>query len=184
MAVSPACCKTYAPPAQVLDRNLVLAFTLAAPVVLGTALFGGFAVAGRGLKPLTDMATTVRAMHPERLDTRVASPQTNDEVSVLAESFNVMLKRLQRAFERERQLTADVSHELRAPLAVIRAAAEHGLVKDREAEALRSVLQTIVLEADELESTISDILALARSEEQPAAESAPVDLAEIAFDVA
>jgi signal transduction histidine kinase len=168
---------------EVLDRNLVLAFTLAAPIVLGTALVGGFAVAGRGLKPLTDMSTTLRAMRPDRLETRVASPQTNDEISVLAESFNVMLQRLQGAFERERRLTADVSHELRAPLAVIRAAAEHALVRDREAEGLRLALKTIVFEADELECTISDMLALARSEEPPIAKSAPIDLAEVAFDV-
>ena len=161
----------------------MLAFTLAAPVVLGTALFGGFAVAGRGLKPLTDMATTLRAMRPERLETRVASPQTNDELAVLAQSFNFMLERLQHAFERERRLTADVSHELRAPLAVIRAAAEHGIVEGRQAEDLRSALSTIVLEADELECTIGAILALARSEDQRIVESALVDLAEITFDV-
>ena len=94
-----------------------------------------------------------------------------------------MLERLQRAFQRERRLTADVSHELRAPLAVIRACAEHALVNDSPGAELRRALSTIVLEADELECTIGDILALARSEDQRIAESPLVDLADVAFDV-
>ena len=78
---------------------------------------------------------------------------------------NVVTRRaLEEAFARQRRFTADASHELRAPLAVIRAEADLALRKDRETFEYRSAMQTIASEADHMEALIGDLLSAARAE--------------------
>lgn len=86
---------------------------------------------------------------------------------------------LENAFARQRRFTADASHELRAPLAVIRAEADLALRKEREAAQYRAALETIASEADRLESLIGDLLSAARAE-SGAVVRERVDLAQVA----
>lgn len=71
---------------------------------------------------------------------------------------------LEDAFARQRRFTADASHELRAPLSVIRAEADLALRKERPPEEYRTALASIASEADRLESLIGDLLSVARAE--------------------
>ena len=82
----------------------------------------------------------------------------------LAAGNFVARRALADAFARQRRFTADASHELRAPLAVIRAEADLALQKPREGEAYRTALQAIVTEADRIEALISELLSAARAE--------------------
>lgn len=78
---------------------------------------------------------------------------------------NLVTKRaLEDAFARQRRFTADASHELRAPLAVIRAESDLALRKDRDPQTYRTAMQTIASEADHMEALISDLLTAARAE--------------------
>lgn len=78
---------------------------------------------------------------------------------------NVVTRRaLEDAFARQRRFTADASHELRAPLAVIRAEADLAIRKEREPAQYRAALETIASEADYMESLIGDLLTAARAE--------------------
>jgi signal transduction histidine kinase len=169
---------------EALDRNLILAFLLGTPVVLLTAVLGGWTAAGRGLTPLRTMAAKASAIAADRLDQRLVEPNSSDEMTTLARALNNMLERLQGAFDRERRLTSDVSHELRAPLAVIRAAADHALASGADAITLRSSMQTVALEADELEKAITEVLAAARSDTESNSIEGTADVAAVAFDVA
>jgi signal transduction histidine kinase len=95
-----------------------------------------------------------------------------------------MLDRLQSAFERERRLSSDASHELRAPLSVIRAEADLALLRERAPADYRRALETIASEADALEALTADLLAAARGGTGDDAALGPVDLSQVAAAVA
>jgi len=89
-------------------------------------------------------------------------------LALLAGNF-VTRRALEDAFARQRRFTADASHELRAPLAVIRAEADLALRKERSVPAYQSAIRTIASEADRMESLIGDLLSAARAESGAAA---------------
>jgi two-component system OmpR family sensor kinase len=93
-----------------------------------------------------------------------------------------MLDRLQGAFARERRFTSDASHELRAPLSVIRAEADVALRKERETSEYRRALSVIVEEADALEHLTRELLAAARAD-APTGTGATAVLAEVVHSV-
>ncbi|MDQ2872664.1 MAG: HAMP domain-containing histidine kinase [Candidatus Eremiobacteraeota bacterium] len=82
----------------------------------------------------------------------------------LAVGSVVTRRALADAFTRQRRFTADASHELRAPLAVIRAEADLALRRERSGAEYRSAIATIALESDRIEKLIDDLLAAARAE--------------------
>lgn len=97
---------------------------------------------------------------------------------------NLVTRRaLEDAFARQRRFTADASHELRAPLAVIRAEADLALRKERETATYRSALETIASEADHMEALIGDLLSAARAE-SGAVKREPVDASQLLERVA
>jgi two-component system heavy metal sensor histidine kinase CusS len=87
-----------------------------------------------------------------------------DELARLSETWNGMLERLEAAVKRLSQFTADASHELRTPIALIRATAELTLRRDRSAETYREALRHIVDESDRTARLIEDLLLLARAD--------------------
>jgi signal transduction histidine kinase len=164
---------------ELLDRQLLLVFGLAIPFVAVLALMGGNAIAREGLRPLQRMAEVASEIEAKDLSRRIGLPPAGDELGRLAEAFDRMLDRLQSSFARERRFTSDASHEIRAPLSVLRASADYALLRERDPAAYRRALQTILSEADELEAVTRDLLAVARAETATAT-TEPVDLAAIA----
>lgn len=147
-----------------LDRSVALAFALAIPVAVAIAVFFGSAIAKRGLAPLDRIATVASEIEGHDLSQRLALPPRDDELGRFAAAFDRMLDRLQHAFERERRFTSDASHELRAPLSVIRAEADLALRKERGPAEYRRALEGIAAEADALEGLTRDLLAAARAD--------------------
>ncbi len=149
-----------------LDRAVALAFALAIPVLAGLAVLFGGAIARRALAPLGVMATLASEIEAHDLSARLALPSRRDELGQLAATFDRMLDRLQSAFERERRFTSDASHELRAPLSVIRAEADLALRRERSGEEYRNALRAIADGADSLEAITRDLLSAARADAQ------------------
>jgi OmpR-family two-component system manganese-sensing sensor histidine kinase len=86
------------------------------------------------------------------------------------------LRPIDEAHARQRRFVADASHEMRTPLAAIRASAEGALAAARSPDELRRGLMVVAQSADRLTRITNDLLLLARSEELPVDRDEPIDL--------
>jgi signal transduction histidine kinase len=135
--------------------------------VVGVA--GGYAVAGRALRPLQQVTATARHLGGQTLDQRIHYTGADDEVAELADTFDAMLDRLVAAFESQRRFVANASHELRTPLAVMKTEIDVTLSDPSADLAELRRMGTVVKDASERANALVDaLLVLARSEVQPA----------------
>jgi len=171
-------------PIGAVDHRVALAFAIAIPLIAAIAILAGGGIARRGLAPLDRIATLASEIEARDLSRRIALPRGSDELARLGATFDRMLDRLQSAFDRERRFTSDASHELRAPLSVIRAEADLALRAERTPDEYKRALETIAAEADALEALTRDLLAAARSGSESEDVSGPVDLTLVASAVA
>jgi signal transduction histidine kinase len=128
-------------------------------LIVGTATF---VFVGRSLRPVEAIRGRVATISSRELHARVPVPTARDEVARLAETMNAMLDRLESAATSQRQFVADASHELRSPLATLRA----GLELITPAAENGALVATLVEEADRLDRLISGLLILARADDQ------------------
>ncbi|MFN8217356.1 MAG: ATP-binding protein [Solirubrobacterales bacterium] len=161
-------------------------FFLLGGVSLLAALAAGYLVAARTASPLRRFAATAAevdagAMGP-RLDPGAGAPA---ELVTLAEAFNHMLDRLDRAFEQQRRFVSDASHELRSPLTAIRGQIEV-LARSEEpsGEEVRRVERLTLAEMGRVERMVDDLLALARLDEGAEPAPRPLAAAELLRDLA
>jgi signal transduction histidine kinase len=151
------------------------ALWLATPLlILLVALMTWFFVT-RALQPVESMREEVEEIGASTMDRRVAVPDTDDEVQRLALTMNKMLDRLETSQNRQRQFVSDASHELRSPIASMRAELEVALAHPEAAE-WPAVAQRVLGERDRLERLVDDLLQLARLEEAASARREDVDL--------
>jgi signal transduction histidine kinase len=159
-------------------RQLAGRWTLAAGLTALLAVGAGWFVAGRLLSPLQRITAAARRLSGSTLDQRIGMTGANDELKELADTFDGMLDRLQRAFESQRHFVANASHELRSPLAEQRALVDVTLADRSATEAdLRAALRQVRTGVDEQERIMEGLLALARSE-RGVEGRAPLDLRE------
>jgi len=143
--------------------GLVRTLIIAVPLALVLAAGGGIFLARRALKPVDKIAQTAREIGESDLSQRI-NVNTKDELGRLAATLNEMIGRLEKAFQRQKQFTSDVSHELRAPLAVIEAESSLALQKERPPSDYRQSLETISQETKQMSSLIDQMLILARAD--------------------
>lgn len=137
------------------------------PAVLLLAVIGGYWISGKMLSPIKRLSET--ALQIEKggdLKNRIVLGKGNDELHQLAESFNGMLQRLEASFEAERRFTADASHELRTPMAVITAQCAYSLEEQRTPESYAEALQVIQRQGAKMSKLIEDLLDFTRLEMQ------------------
>jgi len=145
------------------DRDAVIAMALAA-LISGTAVVVlSSSLARRALAPLERFAELATEIEAHDLSRRVGR-KGEDELGRLGSAFDRMLDRLEAAFSRQRRFTADASHELRAPLAVMRAEAEVTLARERTSDEYRRALQTIVGEVERIDALVDALLLAARAD--------------------
>ena len=145
--------------------------------VLFVASLGvGWVVAGRVLRPIGRITSVARDIQATDLSRRIELPGPEDELKQLADTFDAMLARLDAAFAAQRQFTADASHELRNPLAIIRTNVDVALADPHaDPEDLRHTIVVVKRASDRMARLVDDLLALARRQE-PTLEHEPVDL--------
>jgi heavy metal sensor kinase len=132
------------------------------PLVLAAASAGGYWLSRRALAPVDDITRAARLVSEHNLSNRLAIPRAADELQRLTLTFNDMLGRLEGAFKRITQFTADASHELRTPVALVRTAAQLALRRERGDLEYRDSLAQILDEATRMTSLIESLMTLAR----------------------
>ena len=155
------------------------------PVVLLAAGAGGYWLSGRAMKPVHDIARAAQGISERNLSQRLTIPPADDELRHLSETLNGMLARLDGAFTRITRFTADASHELRTPVAVIRTTSELILDHRRSIEEYEELVGQILTESEYTGELIENLLTLARADVNPASlELSPVDARQLIEDVA
>lgn len=145
------------------DRDAAIVSLGVGALLIALGIVASRRVAQRVLAPLGDIASLAERIEGYDLAGRLRA-DGKDELGRLCASFDRMLDRLESAFARERRFVADASHELRAPLAVLRAETELALRRERNNDEYRAALSSIAREAARLEELIDELLAAARAE--------------------
>jgi signal transduction histidine kinase len=144
----------------------VLWWAVPALVLLVGAL--AWAIAGRALRPVHAITSQVAIINRESLHERVPTPNSRDEVGELARTMNSMLDRLEQSSEANRRLVSDAAHELRTPIAVIRAEIEvamHSAPAD-DGRGWSGVSGRVLGETERLQQLVDDLLLLSRLDER------------------
>jgi signal transduction histidine kinase len=145
--------------------NVVASFAIGGPVAVVLASLLGYALASAGLRPVEAIRRRAQEVSLAGGDERLPLPAAHDEIRRLGETLNEMLERLRRSFERERRFVADASHELRTPVAVIKAELETALRAGGHDPQVREALVASVEECDHLAQLAEDLLVVARATE-------------------
>jgi signal transduction histidine kinase len=153
---------------------------LALGVVFALSLVIGWFVAGRMLRPVGRITATAQEISATDLSRRISATGPPDELRTLADTIDAMLDRLDSAFRTERDFVEDVSHELRNPVATVRANVEAVLADDTSTpEQRREAVAVVTRATDRMSRLLEDLLATARRR-SGAFEDRDVDLAAVA----
>ncbi|MHB1172468.1 MAG: sensor histidine kinase [Lacisediminihabitans sp.] len=144
-------------------RSMVLLLGVGLPMMLFIVGWTVWAAVGRALRPVEEIRKRAVAIGAD-LAQRVPVPASHDEVSRLAETMNGMLTRLEASVVRQQRFVGDASHELRSPLAALRAQVDVALTHADQADAV-GVLRGVQTQAANMTVLLDDLLFLARFSE-------------------
>jgi heavy metal sensor kinase len=160
-----------------LTTGLAWILILSVPLAGLLAAFAGYWMSGRALHPIHQITETTNSIDARSLSRRLPLLGTNDELDRLSATINRMLDRIATSYERIAQFTADASHELRTPVALIRSNAELLLMEPDNSPRIERGLSDILSESTYMTRLIGDLLTLARGGDAGA--SIPMELLEL-----
>jgi heavy metal sensor kinase len=149
------------------DQTIAITLTLLGGTVVVLAVRAGLSaywLAGRVLRPVRIITATARDLGEDSLDRRITLDLPPDEFGQLAATFNEMLDRIETAFGTLQRFTADAAHELRSPLAALRAEVEVVMRRPRETSEYRATLDVVLTEIERLSGVTDQLLLLARAD--------------------
>ncbi len=143
---------------QKLQNILVVSFV----VVLIVLFFFSRILAGRLIRPIKNLSESMDHINRNNLDERVDLPSKKDEIYSLSFNFNRLLDRIEKALIRERQFTADASHQLRTPLAVLKGTLEVLIRRGRDQKEYEEKISFCINEIDRMSKSAEQLLTIAR----------------------
>ncbi|MEA2422334.1 MAG: hypothetical protein QOF55_1433 [Thermoleophilaceae bacterium] len=145
-------------------RSLRTELLIAGPIALLLATGLGYLLAGAGLRAVDAMRSRASEISADRPGERLPVSPANDELRRLGITLNDMLTRLEAALERERGFVAEAGHELRTPLALLRAELDFAIHHADNEDELREALREASAETDRLVQLSGDLLLIASSD--------------------
>jgi heavy metal sensor kinase len=150
-------------------------------IVLALGLGGGWWLAGRAMRPIAQISAAASRISAGNLSERIHIAEADNELGRLAGVLNSTFARLEAAFAQQRQFTADASHDLRTPLAVIISEAQTALARERSAADYRETLEGCLSTAQQMRRLTESLLELARFDAgQETMKREPFDLSQVA----
>jgi two-component system OmpR family sensor kinase len=171
--------------AELAIGELVGTMLVIAPILLLISIGGAYVIAGRALRPIDGIINEVQAITDGRsLHRRLPSAAAGDELERLTMTLNEMMERLERSFAALRRFTADASHELKTPLAVLRADVERAMTPTAPSAERLVALEEALHETTRMADLVESLLTLARADERRFdLHLEPVQLEAVARDV-
>jgi signal transduction histidine kinase len=147
-----------------IGRDIFLAMLGAIPTVLLVTLIGSAWVASKAIAPVEEIRQAANRISAQRLDQRLPVPPTNDEIAGLIEILNATFERLQRSFEQSARFSADASHHLKTPIAILRADVEEILADVNCSESTQARAEGLLHRIHHLSSVVENLLLLSRAD--------------------
>lgn len=138
-------------------------------LIIGITAFSGWFFAGDALLPMHQIDQTLSAIFPRNREERLAVGRENDEISRLSATINRLLDRVAESFRLQRMFVANVSHELKNPLTQISSQLEVSLLKQRDPDAYRHTIRSVLDDVTELTALTHKLLKLSQVSQQDAA---------------
>jgi signal transduction histidine kinase len=145
-------------------RKLLLILCIASAVTLASAYFLSVYFSRQVLRPIAEKIEKANRISASELDLRLTVYNENDELGMLAKSFNGLLDRLQESIELEKNFVRYASHELKNPLAVILGESEVALLSSRTENEYIETIEKIKEKAEKLNDLVEHFLQLSRME--------------------
>lgn len=165
-------------------HRLLIALGIAGPAATMIIAAAGWVLTGAALRPVRRMIRRAETLSPSEPRARLPQPPGDDEIAHLGRTLNGMLDRIESTVARERAFIDDASHELRTPIAMLRAELELALLDLDDPEATRASLESALEEAQRLTRLTDSLLMLARADAgQLVRRIEPVDLRAVAAAV-
>jgi heavy metal sensor kinase len=140
------------------------AFLMSLPVALSLVGLGGWIVAGRALRPLRTIAATAEPVTARGLDQRIPLHRGDPEIARVIQVLNRMMDRLESSFQQATRFSADASHELKTPLAIMQGELEIALQEAAPGSPAQQVFGNLLEETQRLKTITSGLLLLARAD--------------------
>ena len=147
-----------------ISREIFLAMLGAIPTVLLVTLVGSAWVASKAIAPVEEIRQAANRITAQRLDQRLPVPPTKDEIAGLIEMLNATFERLQRSFEQSARFSADASHHLKTPIAILRADVEEILADVKCSESTQARAEGLLHRIHHLNSVVDNLLLLSRAD--------------------
>ncbi len=153
-------------PATLAPRELVGTMLFFGPLLILASVWWAYVIAGRAFRPLDRMVNQVTALTDGRsLHKRLAIGAAGTELTQLAVTLNEMIERLESSFSALRRFTADASHELKTPLAVLRVDVERAMSANTRSKERAVVLEEALQQVTRMAELVNSLLTLARADE-------------------
>ena len=167
-----------------IQRRLLGTLLLSIPIAILLALVGGAVLANRAIEPLDRVTGTAQRISADHLGERIELARGDVELQRLAEAFNQMLQRLDQSFKQIRQFTADASHELRTPVAILMGETELAVNDLLDHEECKAALRSRREELQRMAQIVDDLLVLSQFDHgEQTLQVKPLDFSDLVIEV-